>query len=870
MQCTTKETAIYQSDAYAVFADKVVQGQYTAKAVSATELQSNYQSPASEFKPAEIIFKFAINGRDNEMMPGVDHKFYIQPGTAETPVIVFGQHLNPPAPEGKYLEPNTRIKIKLDFSAPLQQMKEQGFFKAWNGDKIFKQDFQGVFIAGGTSPLTWDFDNLSRKKEMQLQDLDGDGIYEIELVFNAHDKSFQMASTWKPVHDLSAFPIYKSPHVLADAIYNLSIDEMMTAIEPDKTFRTGKEWAGVWTRDISYSIILSMAILQPEVAKISLRKKVKNDRIIQDTGTGGAWPVSTDRMIWAVAAWEIYKVTGEKDWLEYAYLVVKNSLNDDHQIAFDEETGLMKGESSFLDWREQTYPKWMQPADIFESACLGTNAVHVQANRVCAFMAKALDLEVEAEKFAAMAETIKKGVNQHLWMEDKGYYGQFIYGRTHKILSPKAEALGEALCVLFGIAEGERAKRVVENTPVTTFGIPCIYPQIAGIPPYHNNGIWPFVQSYWALAAQAVKNETSFLESQAAIYRASALFLTNKENMVAANGDYAGTQVNSSVMLWSLSGNLALVYKGLFGMQFRENSLYFSPFVPQTLAGTRSLKNFKYRGSMLDITLEGYGDQISEIRLDNVPMSDAVIPAGISGNHSISIKMNNNMPEKGQRNLAPDAISPNTPIVKFENSKLTWETVEGASEYLVLNEGKTVSSTSKTTFDTANLPFACWQVIAVDKNKHQSFASEPIQVAKQTTTVELANSPALGWEVKDFLGKGFVEISKTQNRSLPIKVTVAEAGKYALRFRYANGNGPVNTENKCAIRTLGFKKQKPGTIVFPQRGANEWSNWGYSNNLIVDLTLGEHIFVLFLGASNENMHGEVNQALIDELEIVKL
>jgi len=48
-------------------------------------------------------------------------------------------------------------------------------------------------------------------------------------------------------------------------------------------------------------------------------------------------------------------------------------------VAYDAGTGLVKGESSFLDWREQTYPKWMQPADIYESENLGTNAVHYQA-----------------------------------------------------------------------------------------------------------------------------------------------------------------------------------------------------------------------------------------------------------------------------------------------------------------------------------------------------------------------------------------------------------------------------------------------------------------------------------------------------------
>ncbi len=42
---------------------------------------------------------------------------------------------------------------------------------------------------------------------------------------------------------------------------------------------------------------------------------------------------------------------------------------------------MVKGESSFLDWRERP-SKWMEPADIYESECLGTNAVHFKANMV--------------------------------------------------------------------------------------------------------------------------------------------------------------------------------------------------------------------------------------------------------------------------------------------------------------------------------------------------------------------------------------------------------------------------------------------------------------------------------------------------------
>ena len=43
---------------------------------------------------------------------------------------------------------------------------------------------------------------------------------------------------------------------------------------------------------------------------------------------------------------------------------------------YDERTGLAKGESSFIDWRKNSYPIWMESADIYDSKCLGTNMVH--------------------------------------------------------------------------------------------------------------------------------------------------------------------------------------------------------------------------------------------------------------------------------------------------------------------------------------------------------------------------------------------------------------------------------------------------------------------------------------------------------------
>ena len=454
-------TPIWQSDAYTLYRDRVVQGQHEARALSATELVSNYQSPVNDRQSPRVEFKFSLNGKDNEMAAGLNHLLIAVPrpggGAVETPPIVFGQRYvdTTPATNDTYLAPNTPVKIRLDLRPVLTAFRKQGFYTTFKGDKLYQQDFKHVYIAGGTAPLSWDFDNLTNKPELEMKDADGDGIYEVLLTLNQPAAAKTTAASWKKTINTDDFPQYSSDYPLADALYNLALEEARRAVEPDSTFRTGKEWAGVWTRDVSYSIILAQASLQPKVAMNSLLRKVSKDgRIIQDTGTGGAYPCSTDRIIWATAAWEIYQATGDEAWLRQVYPIIRQSIADDQQNAHDPATGLMRGESSFLDWREQTYPRWMQPADIYQSENLGTNAVHYQANIVLAQMASRLGQPDVAALHQQQAAAIKAGINQHLWQADKGYYGQYLYGRANLTLSPKAEALGEALCVIFGIAEG--------------------------------------------------------------------------------------------------------------------------------------------------------------------------------------------------------------------------------------------------------------------------------------------------------------------------------------------------------------------------------------------------------------------------------
>lgn len=869
------QVAIYKSDKFSVYDDRVVQGKFQAKVTAKGGLQSNYVSPAKEFQSPKIDFKFSINGKDNEMVSGKDHHFVClaSEGICETPLIEFGKQLNDKTavPPGVYLKANTVVNIRLDMRKVFSDFQLKGYYETFNGSKIYREDFKGVYVAGGTAPLTWDFDNLQNFKNLELHDDDGDHIYELKLTLNETVESSVTVPSWRLTSDVSAYPKYKSSYPLVDAIYNLSLEEMIRAVEKDSTLRTGKSWAGVWTRDVSYSIILSMAILQEKVAKYSLLRKVKNGMIVQDTGTGGAYPISTDRMIWAVAAWEIYKVSGDREWLKRSYPIIKKSLEADLVNTFDARTGLVKGESSFLDWREQTYPDWMQPADIFESQCLGTNAVHFQAHMILAMMADELNDSISAVKHREIAEKIRHSINNYLWVAEKKYYGQFLYGRTFDILSAKSEALGEALTVLYDIADASRQKEVVSNTPVGEFGISCIYPQIPNIPPYHNNAVWPFVESYWALAAAKAGNEESVLHSMASIWRPAAMFLTNKENFVASTGDYASTQINSDNMLWSLSGNIAMIYKVLFGIHYNTHSLEFRPFVPKALAGKRSLKNFRYRSANLDISLSGFGNRIKSIRLDGKDLGSAVLPESMKGNHKIEIVLADNE-IGGTINMKPYSISPEAPIVKRLGDQIWWNSQGNNITYRIIDNGKLVQTQADTLYQPTGNIFHELQVVAVSDAGLESFASEPVMIAPETRilTVEAEHFSSPENKYAGFSGVGYIKTDINGHRTIDFTFPISEGGMYAIDFRYANGNGPVNTGNKCAIRSLLINDKPYSTVVLPQRGKEEWSDWGYSNAVVTDLPSGDHKITLTYSDFNANMNGEINEAVIDYIRIVRI
>lgn len=710
---------------------------------------------------------------------------------------------------------------------------------------------------------------------------------EIQSTYHAQPHYFMpVEQSWKLKNDISSYPILDTPNKLHQAIYNMGLDEMVNAVEPDTTLRTGKEWAGVWTRDVSYSIILSMAYLQPEASMISLRKKVNaNGRIIQDTGSGGAWPVSSDRMIWTLAAYEIYKVSGDKEWLKYIYPIIRNSFEDDFNVVYN--NGLVNGETSFIDWREQSHPKWMQTADIYNSQAFGTSVIHSAGLRILSEITRELGLKKDAEKYASEADKLATSIDNEFWMSEKGYYGMYKYGRINSIVNPRVETLGSSIAILYDVIPELRQISVTENNPTTPFGPGNFFPHIKDMPAYHNNSLWPFVASYWTLANAKVGNEQGVLQGIGSVFRPAALFATNKENFNLDNGDIA-TELNSSNMLWCLAGNIALTHRILFGIQFEKDGLRFSPVVPKALGQTRSLENFKYRNATLDISVEGFGNNVKEFYLNGKLQKQPFVKGNIKGNNKIRIVMADNEFSSLKVNSTANKFAPLTPVAWLRNDPeltgaggpvdnlLEWRPIEYIDHYIVLKDGKEVATTHTTTWPATQE--GEWQVIGVDSDGIQSFASMPMDNFMRITfempgETTQAQSQEISYqsqtEIKGWHGNGFVETDH-KNRTVALDVDLIESGEYALQWRYANGNGPVNTENKCAIRTVVVNGEKVGTVVMPQRGVGNWDDWGETNFVTVYLEKGNNKIELEFRPENENMNLITNHALIDRLTLRRI
>jgi hypothetical protein len=304
----------------------------------------------------------------------------------------------------------------------------------------------------------------------------------------------------------------------ADAAYDKANRDVAANIVGG-TFIAGRSWPTLWVRDASYSIDLACGSSYPEVSRDTMRAMASPEGTwAQDRAAHfGGWPNLTDSIVGAIGIWATFLATGDEELLRWGFGVTRNSLSRAEHEIFD--GALFRGCASFME-SNSAYPAryFLNGRAVGKTKALSTNMLYFRAYELAGRMAEVLG--EDAGPFQAKAQRLKQAINERLWLPGKGYYS--YYENAGRGLSPRMEGLGEALAVLWGVADEVRADSVQRRTPTTRTGLPCLWPRhipwllyLRRAEYYHNGMVWPLVQGYWAWAAASRLN-VSLLDSELA------------------------------------------------------------------------------------------------------------------------------------------------------------------------------------------------------------------------------------------------------------------------------------------------------------------------------------------------------------------
>ncbi len=722
--------------------------------------------------------------------------------------------------------------------------------------------------------------------------------------------------------------VVRTGNVLFDGLYAMAVDEArQNSVAQIKdgaygngapinleAFQTGEFWTYVWTRDLSYSVYLALGQFDPQravssllfktsVVKPSVRGGYRN-QIMQDTGSGGSYPVSSDRVVWAMGADETLKFLPagpRENFLQRAYPILHDTIEQDRRLVFDPSDGLYRGEQSFLDWREQTYPGWTKDnvLAIAMSKALSVNAADYFLLKTAAAYAGRLGRTGDETRYARWAEALKKSINRHFYNAHAGLYSTYLLSDgVNEIRVARYDLLGESLAILFGLADETRAEAILSHYPVGPHGPPVVWPQEQTVPIYHNQAIWPFVTAFWIKAARRAKDPAVVDAGIRSLEHLAAFNLSNMENYDFVSGlaevrnqRLNGPVINSRRQLWSVAGYLSMVQDIVFGLETSWDGIRFRPFITarlrnETFGGTNQieLRNFAYAGTRnrVRIHLPAASQILSgvcpvaRVQLNGKSIGDQFVPrASLQDSNEWDVYLANPRPSHPPTALRcvdvtqpANLFGPLQPVwnesppggVTVENHRLVLHYQSGDAAQVVFNiyrdgvlcakgiHGTDWPDPASGDYEKCVHVYAVAAVDPVTGNTSHLTPSRCYLSAPQQLVIPARDLRNQGGHL--VAGDHFEDWGKSGDTLQARSVRVEYDGRYAIRVKFSNGAGPVNTGITCGVKCLEVREAGSGALtasghlVMPQSG--DWKRWDLSSPVMADLDSGKR-YTLSIG-----------------------
>ncbi|MDE5689584.1 MAG: hypothetical protein K2I38_02675, partial [Duncaniella sp.] len=516
---------------------------------------------------------------------------------------------------------------------------------------------------------------------------------------------------------------------------------------------------------------LAGAFLRPEESMAALRAEVADGCIRAED-----FPKVSDIGCWAIAAWELYCVTGSRQWLKEAYDILTASIRRQWKQPSGRIAPLVCGQLPRIDNPADYYPEWMTAMDRYQTLALAVNVSQAAAHAVASRMAGELRLYAEREHQIPFS-ALRSAINDRLWIPDEQRYGQYLYGVYYPVLSAVSDSRANALCVLDGIATAEIAEALVSAMPVYRDGVPDLCPQINPATGSYS----PLTQALFALAAAKVRNPQAFVLGVA------------------------------SLMNMAVEGNLtsewpAVVCKGFFGMDFTPDGIDFRPIVPAAFGGAKTLTGFRYRDAVFDIVMHGTGDRIATFAVDSVSLETPRLPATLEGHHRVDITLSgNDLPEPGV-NIVERRDLLHVPRLRWSDDGRSVEIMDFDPEirYSLFENGVMTQALSSERYSlppsgpsvTAIVPSLAGGLTGFSPRSHV-YAPGQSEITILASSV-IPRRPPLHLIKDRRTADGYIELAARHNTRITCYANAPAAGDYFLTVGYSNGS------QRDALRTLSI------------------------------------------------------------------
>lgn len=715
-------------------------------------------------------------------------------------------------------------------------------------------------------------------------------------------------------------PALRTGHVLFDAAYALALTEAHEAsvsriqdgafnegqpvdCPEHGCFETGRAWPYVWSRDTGYALHLGLASFDPPRAMSSLLFKVSDRRgggtpeLVQDTGTGGSWPVSTDRVVLALGARAVLlqlepalraELTGR------FFPALQNTVSRDRVTVFDAQDGLYRGEQSFLDWREQSYPSWASEelVHIGLSKSLSTNVAHLFALRLLAELALEAGDDPLAAAVTTQADALRGRIEDRFWLPDERLLSSFIPTTLDPAPASRFDLLGLSLAILSDVLSPERARDALSAYPILEHGPPVLWPQQQFTAIYHNRAIWPFVTAYAAKAARRADHAPFAARALSSLFSGASLFLSNLENLELVSGlpyledgAYSGPVVNSERQLWSVGGYLGAVNEVLFGIEAQADAVRIEPYLPKALRAelfaaseTLQISRLPFRGHRISVRLRlpplgpnrSGTYRVGARRLNGVPRESGVFARSeLAAENLVEIVLvdADEAPDPTLRRPTNPSdhrqlFGPRTPLIDVVSAeaggvRLGWQSSgESAAdlEFSVYRNGVRIAHALDGAVDTYLDPapgqdgrVPCYAVESRYRlSGNVSQRSKPVCLyspSDRVVSLYATDFVAVGGTLVDRHGRWHYEAWGDPGHELVIPDFQARySGSHLIQLVGSNGAGPRDTGITAGAKRLRVLTSADGALVgeglvfLPQSG--RWDQWQEGSFLPAELEAG--------------------------------